>query len=277
MLGICTTRDHSVQRFLIASGGLLFAAASTDQEQKNPVEWATGVRIALGIARALAYIHHSCKPQIVHRDISATNVLLDENLVPHLSDFGMAKLMENGDTDVTGTVAGTFGYISPGKEYVLDHDLDILDRQSTSYFILKILEFYNANNCPHEILEVHGVSVLWMKMVDSAVVFASTEQFLWVMWGAEYAKTGKATDKLDVYSYGVLLLEIISGRRPTDSSIPEEHVNLASWVHSTPCTHVLNNCSVCIDCPKSQTLSTIFGFADRNPLLISGSKAARNR
>lgn len=78
-------------------------------------------------------------------------------------------------------------------------------------------------------------------MVDTTAVFASAEQFLWMMlWSAEYAKTGQATDKLDVCSYGVLLLEILSGRRSTDSSIPEEHINLAGWVHSAPCTHVLH-------------------------------------
>lgn len=55
---------------------------------------------------------------------------------------------------------------------------------------------------------------------------------LCMLSNAEYAKTGQATEKSDVYSYGVLLLEIISGHRPTDSSISEEHVNLAGWVHS---------------------------------------------
>jgi serine/threonine protein kinase len=56
--------------------------------------------------------------------------------------------------------------------------------------------------------------------------------FLLVLSNAEYAKTGQATEKSDVFSFGVLLLEILSGRRPTDSSISEEHVNLAGWVHT---------------------------------------------
>ena len=78
------------------------------------MDWPTRVRVALGVARALAYIHHCCEPRIVHRDVSSTNVLLDENFEPRLSDFGLAKLLFFDDTHVTVTVAGTFGYVSPG-------------------------------------------------------------------------------------------------------------------------------------------------------------------
>lgn len=84
-----------------------------ETEKQNPVDWQTRVNVALGVARALAYIHHCCEPRIIHRDVSATNVLLDENFEPRLSDFGLAKLMDYGDTHITVTVAGTFGYVAP--------------------------------------------------------------------------------------------------------------------------------------------------------------------
>lgn len=89
-------------------------AAHTEIEKLYPVDWPTRVRVALGVARALAYIHHCCEPRIVHRDVSASNVLLDENFEPRLADFGLAKLLFFDDTHVTVTVAGTFGYVSPG-------------------------------------------------------------------------------------------------------------------------------------------------------------------
>ena len=89
-------------------------AAHTEVEKLYPVDWPTRVRIALGVSRAIAYIHHCCEPRIVHRDISANNVLLDENFEPRLSDFGLAKLIDENDTHATVTVAGTFGYVSPG-------------------------------------------------------------------------------------------------------------------------------------------------------------------
>lgn len=84
-----------------------------------PVDWAIRVKIARGVARALAYLHFGCSPRIIHRDVSSSNVLLDDNYDPYLSDFGLAKLMSNNETHVTVTVGGTFGYMAPGTDGVL--------------------------------------------------------------------------------------------------------------------------------------------------------------
>ena len=90
-------------------------AARTEEDKKDvTVEWSTRLKIALGVARALAYLHHSCEPRIIHRDVSSTNILLDDKFEPHLSDFGLAKLLETNDTHVTATAGGTFGYVAPG-------------------------------------------------------------------------------------------------------------------------------------------------------------------
>lgn len=79
------------------------------------MDWATRIKIAFGTARALAYLHHGCRPRIVHRDVSSTNILLAENLEPRLSDFGLARLLGNDDTHVSVTIGGTYGYIAPGR------------------------------------------------------------------------------------------------------------------------------------------------------------------
>lgn len=78
------------------------------------VPWASRLKIALGVARGLAYLHHGCNPRIIHRDVSASNVLLDEDLDPRLSDFGLAKLIGLYESHLSLTVGGTFGYVAPG-------------------------------------------------------------------------------------------------------------------------------------------------------------------
>lgn len=79
---------------------------------KNAV-WPVIHKIAIDIARALAFLHYSCVPRIVHRDIKPSNILLDEELNAYISDFGLARLLEVSETHATTDVAGTFGYVAP--------------------------------------------------------------------------------------------------------------------------------------------------------------------
>ena len=77
------------------------------EEGRIKLDWPTRKRICLGIARGLAYLHEESRLKIVHRDIKATNVLLDEDLNAKISDFGLAKLDEEENTHISTRIAGT--------------------------------------------------------------------------------------------------------------------------------------------------------------------------
>lgn len=87
------------------------------EDQKLNLDWSTRKKICMGIARGLAYLHEESRLKIVHRDIKATNVLLDKDLNAKISDFGLAKLDEEENTHISTRIAGTIGYMAP--EYAM--------------------------------------------------------------------------------------------------------------------------------------------------------------
>ncbi|XP_071714505.1 cold-responsive protein kinase 1-like isoform X2 [Rutidosis leptorrhynchoides] len=122
------------------------------------LDWKRRCEICIGTARGLAYLHEELEPHIVHRDIKASNILLDKDFSPKIGDFGLAKLFPDSITHISTKLAGTTGYLAP--EYVLG---------------------------------------------------------------------GQLTLKADVYSFGVLVLETISGRSSSISSWGRMQKVLLEW------------------------------------------------
>ncbi|KAF3774984.1 Cysteine-rich receptor-like protein kinase 10 [Nymphaea thermarum] len=130
----------------------------TDSAKRKQLDWGTRMKIVNGIARGLLYLHEDSRLNVIHRDLKASNILLDMEMNVNISDFGMAKLVRLDETHGnTSRIAGTYGYMSP-----------------------------------------------------------------------EYAMRGLFSIKSDVFSFGVLLLEIVSGQKNASFGTSESSQNLLS-------------------------------------------------
>ncbi|CAH8258086.1 unnamed protein product [Arabidopsis lyrata] len=130
-----------------------------DKIKPGSLGWDHRWRIIIGVARGLLYLHEEAPIRIIHRDIKASNILLDNNLNPKISDFGLARLFPGDGTHTnTSRISGTFGYMAP-----------------------------------------------------------------------EYALHGLLSVKSDVFSYGVLVLEIVSGRKNQNPRLGPEMADLLSY------------------------------------------------
>jgi serine/threonine protein kinase len=84
--------------------------AGVDKETA-PLDWAARMKIALGAARGLAYLHEDSSPRVIHRDFKSSNILLEHDFTPKVSDFGLARTaMDEESRHISTRVMGTFGY-----------------------------------------------------------------------------------------------------------------------------------------------------------------------
>ncbi|XVF02872.1 hypothetical protein REPUB_Repub04eG0212200 [Reevesia pubescens] len=159
LLGYCV---HGVEKLLVyeyvtneSLDKLLFKS-----NRKEELDWKRRYEIITGIARGLLYLHEDSHNRIIHRDIKASNVLLDDKWIPKIADFGMARLFPEDQTHVNTRVAGTNGYMAP-----------------------------------------------------------------------EYVMNGHLSVKADVFSFGVLVLELISGQRNSSFNLNVDAQNLLDWAY----------------------------------------------
>ncbi|PKA64046.1 putative LRR receptor-like serine/threonine-protein kinase [Apostasia shenzhenica] len=151
LYGCCTEGQRRILVYNYLENNSLAQTLLGANRSNIQFSWKTRYKISVGVARGLAFLHEEVEPHIVHRDIKASNILLDRDLTPKISDFGLAKLWPPNATHISTRVAGTIGYLAP-----------------------------------------------------------------------EYAIRGQVTQKSDIYSFGILLLEIVSGRCNTNKRLPQD-------------------------------------------------------
>ncbi|XP_019190159.1 PREDICTED: probable leucine-rich repeat receptor-like serine/threonine-protein kinase At3g14840 [Ipomoea nil] len=117
LYGCCVERKPLLLVYEYLENNSLARALFGPEEYQLKIDWTTRQRICVGIAKGIAFLHEGSSIKIVHRDIKATNVLLDNELNPKISDFGLAKLDDDRNTHINTGVAGTRGYIAP--EYAM--------------------------------------------------------------------------------------------------------------------------------------------------------------
>lgn len=159
LLGYCAEGAHRMLVYEYVDNGNLEQWLHGDVGPTSPLTWDIRMNIILGTAKGLMYLHEGLEPKVVHRDVKSSNILLDKQWNPKVSDFGLAKLLGSERSYITTRVMGTFGYVAP-----------------------------------------------------------------------EYASTGMLNERSDVYSFGILIMEIISGRNPVDYSRAPGEVNLVEWL-----------------------------------------------
>ncbi|KAF8013050.1 hypothetical protein BT93_I1040 [Corymbia citriodora subsp. variegata] len=116
--GFCSSSRHSFLVYEFLESGSLKDVLN-DEERITTFDWNKRVNVIKGVAYALSYMHHECSPPIVHRDVSSKNILLDEQYEAHVSDFGIAKVLQPYSSNWT-SFAGTFGYIAPELAYTME-------------------------------------------------------------------------------------------------------------------------------------------------------------
>ncbi|XP_078176538.1 putative serine/threonine-protein kinase [Carex rostrata] len=151
LLGCCIQDNNRILVYEYLQNSSLDHALLGPYSDPSKLDWSIRRLICIGVARGLAFLHEEVEPHIVHRDIKASNILLDQNYNPKIGDFGLAKLFPDNITHISTRVAGTTGYLAP-----------------------------------------------------------------------EYAWHGQLTKKADMYSFGILILEIISAKSSSRSLLSED-------------------------------------------------------
>jgi len=113
LLGYCVEGTQRMLVYEYVNNGNLESWLHGELSQYSSLTWLARMKILLGTAKALAYLHEAIEPKVVHRDIKSSNILIDDEFNAKISDFGLAKMLGAGKSHIATRVMGTFGYVAP--------------------------------------------------------------------------------------------------------------------------------------------------------------------
>ncbi|KAJ4982154.1 hypothetical protein NE237_032991 [Protea cynaroides] len=117
LVGYCAEHGQRILIYEYSSNGTLHDGLHSDDELSRQLSWNTRIRVALGAARALEYLHEVCQPCVVHRNFKSTNILLDDELAARVSDCGLAPLISSRSvSQLSGHLLAAYGYAAPEFE-----------------------------------------------------------------------------------------------------------------------------------------------------------------
>ncbi|CAL5074716.1 unnamed protein product [Urochloa decumbens] len=242
LYGCCTEGNQLLLVYKYMENNCLARALFVEQHRLR-LDWVMRRKICLGIARGLAYLHEESTIRIVHRDIKASNILLDKYLNAKISDFGLAKLNEDDHTHISTKVAGTIGYMAP--EYAMRGYLtDKADVYSFGVVALEIVSGKsNTNYRPKEdfvylldwacVLQDRGTL---LELVDSDLGSNySTEEALLMLHVALLCTTAaptlrpKMSEVVSLLEGHASLQPLLSGLSLAEKSLSSSAVRFKFW------------------------------------------------
>lgn len=162
LLGYCIEGVHRMLVYEYVNNGNLEQWLHGAMRQHGTLTWEARMKVLLGTARALSYLHEAIEPKVVHRDIKSSNILIDNDFNAKVSDFGLAKLLDSGESHIATRVMGTFGYVAP--EYA---NTGLLNEKSDVYsFGVLLLESVTGRDPVDYGRPAEEVNLVeWLKMM----------------------------------------------------------------------------------------------------------------